>query len=142
MSLIKDVKYELERLNLSNKQLRKFGITFGILFFITFIYFFLKSDLSSASVLLIVAGITFIVLGLIFPLKLKLLYKYWMGIAFFLGWFVSRIILTILFAFIITPIGILLKIINKTFLNLDFPIKEKTNWVIKNNSESKIEKMY
>jgi multisubunit Na+/H+ antiporter MnhG subunit len=42
---------------------------------------------------------------------LKKLYDYWMAFAAVLGWFMSRLILTIMFVLIFTPVGVIMFIV-------------------------------
>ena len=53
------------------------------------------------------------------PVILKPLFFVWMVFAAILGWVMTRIILSLLFYFIVSPIGIILKLFNKDFLNLN-----------------------
>jgi hypothetical protein len=51
-----------------------------------------------------------------------------MTLAVILGWFMSRVILFILYYVIITPIGIFLKLIGKDFLKLKIDKSSKSYW--------------
>jgi len=104
MNLISDVRHELSSLDLSAKRLKQFGgvvwsyyagIGMGILIIATLLGF---------------AGIAF---GSFMPNALVRIYRVWMLVALILGWFVSRIILAIIFFLIITPIGIVAKLAGK-----------------------------
>ena len=59
--------------------------------------------------------------GLLNPKALERVYAVWMGIAFALGWVVSRAILILLFYFVITPIGIVARLSGKKFIDITFP---------------------
>jgi hypothetical protein len=142
MSLIKDIKYELDEIDFSKKSLRKFGISIGLIFILIGIYFIWKTSISVFLILLSSTGILLFLFGFINPKSLLKIYKYWMMFALILGWFVSRIILTILFYFVITPIGIAAKLLGKNFLNLSKNSKKTSFWIQKNNLLQNIEKMY
>ena len=64
--------------------------------------------------------------------KLKLifqtLYKYWMKFAHVLGWVNTRIILTVFYIVIITPVSLLLRVFKKDLLDLDFKKSEESYW--------------
>ena len=143
MSWIKDVKYELNKLDFSKKSLKKFGLTIGAVFIITSIVFHFIVIYFVAKIILISLGLLLVLMGYVIPVKLRSVYKIWMGLAFVLGWFVSRFLLSILFVFILTPISFIAKIVNKKFLDLSY--KKKSNisyWVSSKNISNNYEKMY
>lgn len=140
MSWIRDVAHELKELDVSKKSLRKFGIVIGIIL-ITVVIIFLWNSVSWRVLLLTLGGIL-LLNGIFIPNSLKDIYKIWMGFAFALGWVVSRIILTILFVFILTPIGLLAKIFGKEFIDLNFNKKNNSYWIPKKDSPVDYEKMY
>ncbi|MBK8944291.1 MAG: hypothetical protein IPM32_03370 [Ignavibacteriae bacterium] len=142
MSLIKDTKYELEQIDFSEKSLKKFGITIGSILLIIGLYFTWKITPNIFLTIISIIGILLFVLGITNPKKLSKVYKYWMIFALILGWFVSRIILTILFYIIIAPIGIVTKILGKDFLRISNKSKLDSFWLKKDNSIKNIEKMY
>jgi hypothetical protein len=96
--------------------LRKFGVTVGAVLILVGIVLYLTDK--SSSVVFGGAGVFLMLFGLILPNILKPLNKIWMTLAVILGWFMSRLILCILFYIIITPIGFFLRIAGKDFLNL------------------------
>jgi len=51
-----------------------------------------------------------------------------MTLALLLGWFTSRVILTILFYLVLTPIGFIAKIFGKKFLSLKIDDGAKSYW--------------
>lgn len=142
MSLIKDTKYELEQIDFSEKSLRKFGLTIGILLILIGIFFIWKLGINIFLIIFSFLGFLLFLFGIINPKSLSFIYKYWMIFSLILGWFVSRIILTILFYLIITPIGIVTKILGKDFLRISDKTKLNSFWILKDNSTKNIEKMY
>jgi hypothetical protein len=57
--------------------------------------------------------------GYSYPEELKSIYKAWMGGVFTIGWIVSRIILTVLFCVITTPIGLIARLFSRKFMPVD-----------------------
>ena len=55
---------------------------------------------------------------MIIPIILKPIYILWMVFAVILGWVMTRVILSFLFYIVITPIGIISRILGKEFLDL------------------------
>ncbi|MCX6168043.1 MAG: SxtJ family membrane protein [Ignavibacteriales bacterium] len=142
MNWIKDVTLEIKSLDLSVKALRKFGITVGGIFLVFGILLFLKSIWSNARVIFILIGFILFVGGIFYPKRLSNFYKVWMGLAFAIGWGISRFILVILFIFVLTPIGVLAKIFGKQFLDLKFQDGKKSYWLTKEKRKIDYEKMY
>lgn len=142
MSLIKDTKYELEQIDFSEKSLKKFGITIGSILLIIGLYLTWKINFTTFISIISVIGFLLIAFGIFAPKSLSNIYKYWMMFALILGWFVSRIILAILFYLVIAPIGIVTKILGKDFLRIFNKSKIYSFWIKKDNSINNIEKMY
>jgi len=142
MSWISDVKYELGKLDLSIKSLRKFAFTIGLILLIIYSWFYYKDFSGITSILILITCLLLLLLGIFFPKSLNPIYKLWMGLAFVLGWFVSRIILSLLFIFILTPISLIAKLVNKKFLDLSFKNQKDSYWIRKNNEQINYEKMY
>jgi uncharacterized membrane protein len=110
----------------SKKDLRKFGLTVGgVLLLIAALLFYFEKP--SAIYFTIFGGFLFLS-GLVIPQILKPLNKIWMGLAIILGFFMSRIIITILFYIALTPISIIAKLVGKKFMILNFDKSAKTYW--------------
>ena len=140
MSWIKDVNHEMSKLDVSNKTLRKFGITIGVVFLIFSSWLYYKNVIVEITTIAFVIALFLMISGCFFPTILRRIYRYWMGMAFILGWFVSRILLTILFIFVLTPIAILAKFFKKDFLSLS--LNKNSYWIKKELKSSNYEKMY
>jgi uncharacterized membrane protein len=110
----------------SKEDLRKFGlIVGGVLLLIAALLFYFEKP--SAIYLTIFGGFLFLS-GLVIPQILKPLNKIWMGLAIILGFFMSRIIITVLFYIALTPISIIAKLVGKKFMILNFDKSPKTYW--------------
>ena len=119
-------KGEFKHIKESKKDLRKFGLTVGgVLLLIAALLFYFEKP--SAIYFTIIGGFLFLS-GLVIPQILKPLNKIWMGIAIILGFFMSRIIITVLFFIALTPISIIAKLVGKKFMNLNFDKSAKTYW--------------
>ena len=130
---------ELKDMRKDNKAIRDFGILIGfILLFIAGILFYKERDLNLP---IIALGISFIGLGLVIPIFLKPFYLIWMVFAVILGWFMSRLILVILFYFILTPIGLVGKLFGKNFLGNNFNSSANSYWNLR-DSKSEINQDY
>ena len=119
-------KEEIKNIKEDKTTLRKFGTTVGTVLLIVGIVLYLTGK--SSSVVFGGIGFLLILFGLILPSILKPLNKIWMTLAVILGWFMSRLILFILFYIVITPIGFFLKLMGKDFLRLKFDKNSKSYW--------------
>ena len=107
---------EIKNIKTSNKDIRSFGITIGIILFIISAILFYY-DKSSYEVIAYIGG-GFIGLGIIIPTLLKPIYILWMTFAVILGWVMTRVILSLVFYFIITPISFVTRLFGEDFLSL------------------------
>ena len=119
-------KEEIKNIKEDKTTLRKFGFTVGTVLLLVGIVLYLIGK--SSSVVFGGIGVLLILFGLTLPNILKPLNKIWMSLAVILGWFMSRVILFILYYVIITPIGIFLKLIGKDFLQLKIDKSSKSYW--------------
>jgi len=120
------LKKEFKNIKETKEDLRKFGLTVGIVLAAigTLLFYFEKS---SAIYFTIIGGLL-ILLGILLPQLLKPINKVWMGLAIVLGFIMTRVILTTLFYLVITPIGFLAKIFRKKFMLLKYDKSAKTYW--------------
>lgn len=143
MSLIDDVREEINGLDLSIKSLRKFGLMVGGVFLLLTFLLIFKDFSPSASYLPAIIGLLLISMGSFYPKALKGTYRIWMGAAFTIGWTVSRVMLIILFYLVITPIGLIARLFRKEFIDLKMKRPQDSYWVRKNNgNQVNYEKMY
>ena len=120
------LKEEFKHIDDTKKDLRKFGITVGgVLVAIAVLLFYFEKP--SAIYFAVIGGLL-ILFGTLFPQLLKPLNRIWMSLAIVLGFFMSRVILTILFYLVLTPIGILAKIVGKKFMSLKYDKSAETYW--------------
>ncbi len=96
----------------SRRARRKFGLSTGGLLVLTLVISFLQHPLRWD---LLSAGLALVALDALGPSALKCVYLPWMAIGAVLGAIVSTIVLTLLFYAIVTPIGLLARIVGKDF---------------------------
>jgi len=107
---------DLKNIKSGRKELREFGLTIGIILVVLGGLVLWRGKREFSPYLLSV-GVTFITLGLTFPGILKPLQKVWMGFSVVMGFFVSRIILSVLFFLVISPIGLIARLLGKDLLD-------------------------
>jgi len=84
------------------------------------------------------AGIIIFLIGIIFPILLKPLYILFSYIGYAIGCVVTRVILSVLFYLVFTPIGLLLKLSGKNFLEQKIDKDADSYWNNKNLSKKEI----
>ena len=108
---------EIKKIRTNIKDLRNFGfIMFAIFFIVSAILFYYNNILYQKFALI---AFFFIVSGIIIPKLLVPIYLIWMTFSLILGWIMTRIILSLVFYFIITPIGLITRLIGEDFLSLE-----------------------
>jgi multisubunit Na+/H+ antiporter MnhG subunit len=118
---------EINNIKETKRDLRKFGFSVGIVIALIGVLLFYSDRASyfyfwlAALLLLIPAAVS--------PSVLRPLNKIWMTFAIILGWFMTRVILSILFYFVLTPIGWIAKIIGKEFLDINWKRKSDSYWI-------------
>ena len=120
------IREELKLIKDDKRSLRKFGLTVGTVLLLIGVALFLFDKPSF--IYFGGIGIFLTLLGMALPNLLRPINKVWMTLAIVLGWFMSRVILSILFYLIITPIGFFLKIIGKDPLKLKQNNSLSTYW--------------
>jgi hypothetical protein len=120
------IREELKLIKEDKRSLRNFGLTVGSVLLVIGITLYLLDK--SSFIYFGGIGIILILFGLALPNVLRPINKVWMTLAIILGWFMSRVILIILFYLIITPIGFLLKIFRKDPLKLKWDNSITSYW--------------
>ena len=104
----------------SIKAKSKENITFGVLFFIFFLIISLY-PLNSGGVIRvwsIVLSLVFLIITIIKPNLFTFLNKSWIKFGILLGKIISPIVMGLIFFFVVTPIGILVRVLKKDVMGL------------------------
>ena len=118
---------------------RSFGVVFFIVFLLIALYPLLKdNDLRIWS---LVISFIFLILGLINSKILTPLNRLWFKFGLLLGRFISPLIMGIIFFVVVTPIGIMMRLLKKDLLNLKYNKKE-TYWIDKSGPKSKMKNQF
>ena len=114
----------------TNKDLRSFGLLMGGVFLIVAVWplvFHGESLRVWASLIAAVFG----TMGMVFPKGLGPLHRVWMKIGEKLGWINSRIILSLLFFGMFTPMSFVMGLLGKRPLQLGYDPKANSYRVVK-----------
>ena len=118
---------------------RSFGIVFFIVFLLIATYPLLKGNDLRIWSLLISFG--FLILGLMNSKILSPLNKLWFKFGLILGKIISPLIMGIIFFVVVTPIGVVMRVLKKDLLNLKYNQKE-TYWIEKTGPKSKMKNQF
>ena len=118
---------------------RSFGVVFFIVFLLIAIYPLIYGG--ELRIWSLVISLIFLILGLFDSKILYPLNKIWFKFGIFLGKIISPFVMGIIFFFVVTPTGLLMKIFNKDLLNLKFN-KNKSYWIEKNGPKSKMKNQF
>ena len=118
---------------------KNFGIVFFIVFLLIGIYPFLNGNDFRIWSLLI--SLVFLILGLINSKILTPLNKLWFKFGLFLGKIVSPLVMGFIFFIVVTPTGIIMRLMRKDLLNLKYNQK-KTYWIDKTGPKSKMKNQF
>ena len=117
--------------------------SFGIVFFIVFLIISLWPLLNSNEIRIwsLIVSIIFLTLGLINSKALTPLNKLWFKFGIFLGNLISPIVMGIIYFAVVTPIALLLKVINKDVLSLK-KTKQASYWKNKEKYNSSMKNQF
>ena len=118
---------------------RSFGIVFFLVFLIIGFYPFLKGN--EPYFWSIIISVIFLILGLFNSIYLTPFNKLWFKFGILLGQIISPIVMGIVFFIVVTPIALVMKILNKDILNLNKNNK-KTYWIEYKNKSSKMKNQF
>ena len=117
---------EIKNIKSKKSDLRNFGFFIGIVLLIISGFLFWKEKESFQIFLAI--GITLFLTAIATPYILKPVYWIWMIFATILGWFMTRLILSLLFYVVFTSIGLTLRLFGKQFLELRWDKSKESYW--------------
>ncbi len=120
------LKEELKHIDDSDEAIKKTGISVGIvLILISLLLWYLGK---TSFIYFSIIGGLFVILSFIAIPVLRPFHKLWMMLALLMGFVMSRVILTLLYYLVLTPIGLLAKLVGKKFIPLGFDKNAKTYW--------------
>ena len=120
----------------TRKRLRHFGLLVGGIFVLIGLWQLYREDHETVRVILLSLGGVLMGFGLLAPLHLGRVYAVWMKFAFLLGWVNSRILLSIIFFLIFTPVGIVSRILGRDALDRRIDRETESYWVERSPTQS------
>ena len=116
------------------KKLRSFAIT--LFFAMAIIGAFFWGRKGGTTFILWGVAFTMLIVGVFWPKRLAPIYKAWMILALILSFISNHIILTMMYYFVFTPIGVLMRICGKDILQRKYHEAAKSYWIKREKGES------
>lgn len=125
------------------KNLMRSNKAFGILFFIVFILYGIWPIVNSNEIRVwsLVIGLIFLILGLLDSKFLTPINKIWIKLGIFLGKIISPIVMAIIYFFVITPIGITMRLLGKDLLKVKFK-NNSSYWINRQKNIGSMKKQF
>ena len=117
--------------------------SFGIVFFIVFLPIALYPLTYSGEIRIwsVIISAIFLFLGLLNSKILSPVNKLWFKFGIFLGKIISPLIMGIIFFLVVTPIGLMMRLLGKDLLNLKYN-KSQSYWIEKTGPKSKMKNQF
>ena len=118
--------------------------SFGLVFFLVFLVISLWPLIHEGQIRIwsIVIAIVFLVLGLMNSKLLTPLNRLWFKFGMFLGLIIAPIVMGIVFFVVITPTGLIMKIIGKDLLNNKYDKKKVSYWINRVKAKSTMKQQF
>lgn len=129
MSWISDVRMKLGALDRSRRSLVRFGRTMGIAFLVLGTLLFFLGAHPTRGLWLGAIGVAFLLLVWFKPEWLRPIRKGWMAFAFAIGWVMSRVLLTVFFLAVITPTGVVMRLLGRDPLGVK--AEGESYWILR-----------
>jgi Saxitoxin biosynthesis operon protein SxtJ len=129
MSWIEDVRAGLGRLDTSPRALRKAALGVGGVLLAVAGWLLFRQRAPGVRLGLGAAGAVLVLVGALIPARLRRAYLAWMTVALAIGWVMSRVLLTVVFALVLIPLGLLARLTGKRFLALRPDPGASSYWV-------------
>ena len=128
---------------MSDVQNKSTNRSFGVVFFIVFLAIGIYPILNGGEIRYwsLIISIIFLILGILNSKVLTPLNKIWFRFGIFLGKIISPLVMAIIFFFVVTPIGLLMRFIGKDVLNLKFN-NDKSYWIEQKGPKSKMKNQF
>jgi hypothetical protein len=117
--------------------------SFGIVFFVVFLLIALYPLTNEGEIRIwsVIISLIFLILGLLNSKILTPLNKLWFKFGIFLGKMISPLIMGIIFFLVVTPIGLIMRLLGKDVLNLKYN-DNQSYWTEKNGPKSKMKNQF
>lgn len=118
---------------------KSFGIVFAIVFFLIGLWPIIESN--DIRIWSLILSVIFLILGLMNSSILTPLNKIWFRFGIFLGNFIAPVVMGIIFFFVVTPIGLIMRLLGRDLIKLK-KNNENSYWIEKKDTESSMKKQF
>ena len=118
---------------------RNFGVVFFVVFFLIALYPLTYDE--GIRTWSIIISLFFLILGLLNSKILNPLNKLWFKFGIILGKIISPLIMGIIFFLVVTPTGLIMRLLRKDILNLRYN-KDKSYWIKKNEKKNNMKNQF
>jgi len=134
---------EIRSIETTGTAIRSFGriIVLALIAIAVFQSWTIGWGITRSIVLIVTAGILVCALAYLLPGTLRPVYLVWMSIALVLGHLMTRVLLTLVFFLVVTPIGVIMRSIGKDPLKRTPDRSLGTYWLKRDDSESMGDRM-
>ena len=117
--------------------------SFGVVFFVVFLLIALYPLINNGEVRLwsLITSIVFLTLGLLNSKFLNPFNKLWFKFWIILGKIISPLIMGIIFFLVVTPTGLIMRLLRKDILSLKYN-QNKSYWIEKKGPKSKMKNQF
>lgn len=109
------MREEFRSIDVSNRAVRQFAALMGTIAVLVALWLTWKAGwvITRPALITTVSGGLFAITGFVLPSALRPVYRVWMMLAVVLGFVMTRVILTVVFALVVTPIGLVMRLLGK-----------------------------
>lgn len=129
------IREQIKQLQTGKRELRNFGLLVGGVLFALALWWWWRGRWGY--VFFLAPSLALMVAGAAWPRSLRYLYIGWMTLGIVMGVVVSTILLTLLFYFLVTPMGLIARLMRKDFLHRRLEPDAKTYWMKRKPLSSK-----
>jgi len=117
--------------------------SFGVVFFVVFLLIALYPVINNGEIRIwsLITSIIFLILGLLNSKLLNPLNKLWFKFGIVLGKIISPLIMGIIFFLVVTPTGLIMRLLRKDILNLKYN-QNSSYWIEKKGPKSKMKNQF
>ena len=100
------------------RQLVRFGVTMAIALALLTLVRIWRRGMDEIAVLVLIAAALFALTAFLAPRTLAPIHRWWMRLAEVLGWINTRILLILIFYLVVTPLGLLMRLLRRAPLDM------------------------
>jgi|TARA_B100000315_G_C14419237_1_gene514739 hypothetical protein len=123
---------------------RSFGLVFFVVFLLVSLWPLTDEGLLTEKIKVVplFISVVFLILGLLNSKLLTPLNKLWFKFGITLGNIVAPIVMGIIYFLVVTPTGLIMKIIGKDLLNKKYDKNKKTYWILRDKKITLMKKQF